>query len=114
MKFRLGGVSSQKLSTLGYITSVIDSSSSFIKTIPLLHWSSLSTTLLYLVATQEQFPPSVYYKVFTYQNIVDLGAYSPRDYTAMSWKQPLPQDVHNKGSLSTQSECELVNTIKML
>ncbi|XP_065913385.1 protein MFI-like [Dysidea avara] len=51
----------------------------------------------------EQFPPSVYYKIFTYQNIVDLGAYSPRDYTAMSWKQPLPRDVHNKGTTISQS-----------
>ncbi len=46
---------------------------------------------------QVNFPPNIYYKVFTNRPVVDLCAYSPRDYTAMAHRHRLPRDVHNKG-----------------
>lgn len=43
------------------------------------------------------FPPNIYYKIFTSQAIVDVCSYSPRDYTAMSCKSQLERDRHNHG-----------------
>eukprot|EP00731_Ephydatia_muelleri_P031969 Em0023g476a len=42
------------------------------------------------------FPPSIYYKIFTHHNVVDMCAYSPRDYTAMANRWPVARDLHNK------------------
>lgn len=55
------------------------------------------TTLFecFLLSFQDMFPPNVYYKVFTHRPIVDLCAYSPRDYTAMAYKKNLPREMHN-------------------
>ncbi|XP_068438310.1 protein MFI isoform X2 [Clinocottus analis] len=37
------------------------------------------------------FPPSIYYKIFTYRPITDLCASSPRDYTQPGLKEPVAQ-----------------------
>ncbi len=52
---------------------------------------------LYPLPSQDVFPPNIYYKIFTYRNIVDLCAFSPRDYTSMDLRRPLPSNIHNTG-----------------
>jgi hypothetical protein len=47
-----------------------------------------------------KFPPSIYYKIFTSQGVVDVCSYSPRDYTAMSYRRQLQSDIHNHGGRS--------------
>ncbi|KAJ3153418.1 hypothetical protein HDU86_005248 [Geranomyces michiganensis] len=42
------------------------------------------------------FPPSIFYKVFIHKSLVDMNAFSPRDYTAQSSKQILPVDLFDK------------------
>ncbi|KAJ3184154.1 hypothetical protein HDU87_005000 [Geranomyces variabilis] len=42
------------------------------------------------------FPPSIFYKVFIHKRLVDMNAFSPRDYTAQSSKQILPVDLFDK------------------
>jgi hypothetical protein len=44
------------------------------------------------------FPPSIYYKIFTSQAVVDVCSYSPRDYTAMTSRLLLQKDKHNHES----------------
>uniref|UniRef100_A0A8C5MEB2 Chromosome 11 open reading frame 65 n=1 Tax=Leptobrachium leishanense TaxID=445787 RepID=A0A8C5MEB2_9ANUR len=44
------------------------------------------------------FPPNIYYKLFTHRPIVDMCANSPKDYTRQSVKQPLPRQIHNRGT----------------
>ncbi|XP_053312059.1 protein MFI [Spea bombifrons] len=44
-----------------------------------------------------QFPPNIYYKLFTHRPVVDMCANSPKDYTHLSQKQPLPKQIHNRG-----------------
>ena len=46
---------------------------------------------------QCDFPPSIYYKIFTGQAVVDVCSYSPRDYTAMISRRQLQRDRHNHG-----------------
>jgi len=41
------------------------------------------------------FPPTIYYKMFTHNACCDIGAFAPRDYTAVG-AGPAPQDAHNK------------------
>ena len=81
IKFRLGGVSfdPEKFSNSIYSLFKLCSSDKL------------------CICLQVNFPPNIYYKVFTHQPIVDLCAYSPRDYTALSYKQKLPRDLHNHG-----------------
>ncbi|CAI8017784.1 Protein MFI [Geodia barretti] len=43
------------------------------------------------------FPPSIYYKIFTSQAVVDVCSYSPRDYTAMTSRLLPQRDKHNHG-----------------
>ena len=45
---------------------------------------------------QVKFPPNIYYKIFTRRPVIDLCASSPRDYTAMAYRQQLARDRHNK------------------
>ena len=45
---------------------------------------------------QTNFPPNIYYKVFTHRPVVDLCACSPRDYTTMAHRKQLARDTHNK------------------
>ena len=47
--------------------------------------------------SQENFPPYIYYKVFTCRNIADIGAFAPRDYTNAVTKQLPMKFIHNKG-----------------
>ena len=47
---------------------------------------------------QDKFPPTIYYKIFTCRTIVDMCTFSPRDYTAMSERRQLGQDLHNTNS----------------
>ncbi|KAJ3076016.1 hypothetical protein HDU98_005965 [Podochytrium sp. JEL0797] len=42
-----------------------------------------------------QFPPTIYYKIFVHNKLVDMNAFSPRDYTKA--KQSLPKTLFNKG-----------------
>ncbi|KAI9355624.1 hypothetical protein DFJ73DRAFT_824427 [Zopfochytrium polystomum] len=42
------------------------------------------------------FPPTIYYKIFVHQNLVDMNAFSPRDYTQESAKAPLPRILFSK------------------
>jgi len=42
----------------------------------------------------EQFPPQIYYKVYTHGNVTDVCSFAPRDYTAHY--QPPPIVLHNK------------------
>ncbi|CAL8311745.1 unnamed protein product [Merluccius merluccius] len=42
-----------------------------------------------------QFPPSIYYKIFTYRPIVDMCASSPKDYAHPGQKCPVPRQTHN-------------------
>ncbi|KAJ3053643.1 hypothetical protein HK097_003756 [Rhizophlyctis rosea] len=42
------------------------------------------------------FPPTIYYKIFVHKNLVDMNAFSPRDYTAPYSKQVLPRDLFDK------------------
>lgn len=44
----------------------------------------------------ETFPPNIYYKIFVHHNVVDMCAYSPRDYTAMASRWQVARDVNNK------------------
>ncbi|XP_069825866.1 protein MFI [Dendropsophus ebraccatus] len=46
-----------------------------------------------------QFPPNIYYKLFTHRPVVDMCANSPKDYTKQSLKQPLPGQIHNHGAI---------------
>ncbi|KAL6462791.1 hypothetical protein MHYP_G00292130 [Metynnis hypsauchen] len=41
------------------------------------------------------FPPNIYYKIFTHRAIVDLCASSPKDYTHAGQKRPVPRQIHN-------------------
>lgn len=43
---------------------------------------------------QRNFPPTVYYKIFVHNPIVDMNAFSPRDYTREG-KQILPLNLFN-------------------
>lgn len=43
-----------------------------------------------------KFPPSIYYKIFTHRPIVDMCANSPKDYTNVALKQPVPKQIHNR------------------
>lgn len=40
-----------------------------------------------------EFPPKIYYKVFTQAPLCDVGSFAPRDYTRRHMKQP--REVHN-------------------
>ena len=42
------------------------------------------------------FPPTIYYKIFVHKALVDMNAFSPRDYTTS--KQLLPVELFNKTS----------------
>lgn len=42
------------------------------------------------------FPPTIYYKIFVHERMVDLNAFSPRNYTQMHCKQPLPKQLFLK------------------
>lgn len=42
----------------------------------------------------DQFPPQIYYKVYTHGNVTDVCSFAPRDYTAHY--QPPPIVIHNK------------------
>jgi hypothetical protein len=42
-----------------------------------------------------QFPPTIYYKMFTHSALCDVGAFAPRDYTAVG-QAPSAMDGHNK------------------
>ncbi|XP_007249035.3 protein MFI [Astyanax mexicanus] len=41
------------------------------------------------------FPPNIYYKIFTHHPIVDLCTSSPRDYTHVGQRRPVPIQIHN-------------------
>ncbi|KAI9333705.1 hypothetical protein BDR26DRAFT_921236 [Obelidium mucronatum] len=41
------------------------------------------------------FPPTIYYKIFVHHKLVDMNAFSPRDYTKT--KQRLPRELFTKG-----------------
>lgn len=41
------------------------------------------------------FPPTIYYKMFTHNALCDVGAFAPRDYTAVG-SAPAASDAHNK------------------
>ncbi|KAJ3121872.1 hypothetical protein HK100_012198 [Physocladia obscura] len=41
-----------------------------------------------------KFPPTIYYKIFLHNKLVDLNAFSPRDYT--KHKKALPRTIFNK------------------
>ncbi|CAL8293064.1 unnamed protein product [Lota lota] len=43
-----------------------------------------------------KFPPSIYYKIFTYRPIVDMCANSPKDYTNPDQKCPVPRQTQNR------------------
>ncbi|KAI9330475.1 hypothetical protein DFJ73DRAFT_765345 [Zopfochytrium polystomum] len=45
---------------------------------------------------QTTFPPTIYYKIFIHQNLVDMNAFSPRDYTQESAKAPPPRILFSK------------------
>ncbi|TPX65299.1 hypothetical protein SpCBS45565_g05256 [Spizellomyces sp. 'palustris'] len=42
------------------------------------------------------FPPTIYYKIFVHKNLVDMNAFSPRDYTSQESKQLLPVDIFDR------------------
>ncbi|KAJ3299461.1 hypothetical protein HK104_008817 [Borealophlyctis nickersoniae] len=42
------------------------------------------------------FPPTIYYKIFVHNNLIDMNAFSPRDYTSAAAKQPVPRDLFDK------------------
>ncbi|KAM8819715.1 protein MFI [Eudromia elegans] len=42
------------------------------------------------------FPPNIYYKIFTHRPIVDMCANSPKDYTKPNPKQVLQERIHGK------------------
>nr|KAJ3421230.1 hypothetical protein HK105_004159 [Polyrhizophydium stewartii] len=44
----------------------------------------------------EAFPPTIMYKMFVHQNIIDMNSFSPRDYTDSKTKQPLPRQLFQK------------------
>ncbi|MEE6472814.1 hypothetical protein FKM82_009733, partial [Ascaphus truei] len=48
------------------------------------------------------FPPNIYYKLFTHRPVVDMCANSPKDYTKQSAKQLLPTQIHNHGAIPEQ------------
>ena len=52
------------------------------------------------------FPPIVFYKVFVHHNLVDMNAFSPRDYTKQRNKQPLPRQLFLKDSVHVKEEPE--------
>eukprot|EP00736_Rhodelphis_marinus_P011497 Rmarinus@m.17561 len=41
-----------------------------------------------------EFPPVIYYKIYTHSPLVDLGSFAPRDYA--NYKPPNPRQRHNK------------------
>eukprot|EP00795_Rhopilema_esculentum_P017516 gene17516-9139_t len=47
----------------------------------------------------ENFPPNIYYKIFTNRSIADIGAFAPRDYTKSQLKKLPMKYVHNKSDL---------------
>ncbi|KAH6578467.1 hypothetical protein BASA61_000225 [Batrachochytrium salamandrivorans] len=51
------------------------------------------------------FPPVIYYKVFVHQSIIDMNAFSPRNYTEEKTKQLLPRQRFNKAYTLT-APCE--------
>lgn len=50
----------------------------------------------HIILTQPQFPPTIFYKIYVVRNLVDMCAFSPRNYTLES-KQLHPIDLFNKG-----------------
>ncbi|XP_069747400.1 protein MFI isoform X3 [Narcine bancroftii] len=52
----------------------------------------------------ETFPPKIYYKIFTHRPIVDLCAYSPKDYTNLAAKQEVPRQIHNHNPVKIQED----------
>ncbi|KAJ3357752.1 hypothetical protein HDU91_005377, partial [Kappamyces sp. JEL0680] len=55
----------------------------------------------------EQFPPIIYYKIYIHNNLVDLNAFAPRDYTQQQCKLPLPQTMFLKmGALPVKQESD--------
>jgi len=44
----------------------------------------------------DTFPPRIYYKIFTHNPVIDLGASSPKDYTKACVKKPEANLIHNK------------------
>ncbi|OCT57600.1 hypothetical protein XELAEV_18003302mg [Xenopus laevis] len=49
-----------------------------------------------------EFPPNIYYKLFTHRPIVDMCSNSPKDYTQDCLKQLLPKQRHNRGPVPKQ------------
>lgn len=45
-----------------------------------------------------EFPPSIYYKIFTHSALIDLNSFAPRDYTQASSKLIHPRERFNKPS----------------
>ena len=59
------------------------------------------------------FPPTIYYKIFVHTPLVDLGAFSPRDYTKEA-KQILPLFLFNKSKgVEPQEVKEIVNHLQI-
>ena len=46
----------------------------------------------------KQFPPYIVYKIFTHNNVADICAFAPKDYTR-SRKKPTPAQLHNKETI---------------
>ena len=43
-----------------------------------------------------QFPPNIYYKIFTHKPVCDVGAFAPRNYTIGRSNPIHTADIHNK------------------
>lgn len=43
------------------------------------------------------FPPTIYYKIFLHNSIIDMNSFSPRNYADESTKQMLPRDLFSNG-----------------
>jgi hypothetical protein len=43
------------------------------------------------------FPPTIYYKIFTHNSLVDLNSFAPRDYTRQDSKLTIPASRFNHG-----------------
>jgi hypothetical protein len=60
-------------------------------------------TFVLISAFQLSFPPTIYYKVYLHNAVVDLNSFSPRDYTTTEYVQKMTADqlgvMYSNGSL---------------
>lgn len=49
-----------------------------------------------------QFPPTIFYKIFTHKSLIDMNSFSPRNYCSNETKKPIPKKLF----LNTTGELE--------